>query len=127
MTEKEKQIEEMAKITCRYKDTCINYKRVCSETKCENLKYAEALYNADYRKQSGWISVDERLPTEEEYRDEYGELIPILVTEKDTTYPYRALYDGKTWGDGLTAIPTITHWMPLPEPPKMKGGESDAR
>ena len=87
----------------------------------------EALYEAGYRKQSGWISVDERLPTEEEYRDEYGELIPILVTEKDTTYPYRALYDGKTWGDGLTAIPTITHWMPLPEPPEMKGGESDAR
>lgn len=55
MTEKEKQIEEMAKITCRYKDTCINYKRVCSETKCENLKYAEALYNAGYRKQSDTV------------------------------------------------------------------------
>ena len=71
-----------------------------------------------YHKQSGWISVDERLPTEEEYRDEYEELIPLLVTEKDTIYPYRALYDGKTWGDGLTAITKITHWMPLPEPPK---------
>ena len=75
-----------------------------------------------YRKQE-WISVEERLPTEEEYRDEYGELIPILVCEKDTQYPYRAMYDGTEWGDGLMKIRGITHWMPLPEPPKMKGGE----
>ena len=134
MTEKEKQIEEMAKaifesgvaidgIDCAFaavhganmKDS--HFMRIAKHLVC----------NKGYRKQSGWISIDERLPTEEEYRDEYGELIPILVTEKDTTDPYRALYDGKTWGDGLTAIPTITHWMPLPEPPKMKGGESDDR
>jgi hypothetical protein len=58
------------------------------------------------------------LPTEEEYRDEYGELIPILVCEKDTVYPYRAMYDGVNWGDGLSVISSITHWMPLPETPR---------
>lgn len=70
-----------------------------------------------YRKQE-WISVEDRLPSDEEQRDEYGELVPFLVCERDTTYPYRAFYDGKEWGDGLMRIRGITHWMHLPEPPK---------
>lgn len=53
------------------------------------------------------------------YRDEYGELIPFLVCEAETEYPYRAMYDGKVWGDGFWTIP-VTHWMPLPVPPKGK-------
>lgn len=65
-----------------------------------------------------WISVKERLPSEEEQRDEYGELVPFLVCERDTTYPYRAFYDGAEWCDGLMRIRGITHWMPLPNPPK---------
>lgn len=69
-----------------------------------------------------WISVEERLPSEDEQRDEYEELVPFLVVERDTKYPYRAFYDGNEWGDGLMKIRGITHWMPLPEPPKMKGG-----
>lgn len=121
MTERDKQIEEMTGIICGdfTNGECLTYGLgfACNH-ECESKAKASLLYDAGYRKQSGWISVEERLPTEEEYRDEYRELIPILVTEKDTIYPYRALYDGKTWGDGLTAITTITHWMPLPEPPK---------
>ena len=61
-----------------------------------------------------WIPVSE---PPEEYRDKYGELVPFLVCEKGTEYPFRGLYDGKTWGDGLISI-YPTHWMPLPEPPK---------
>ena len=52
-----------------------------------------------------------------EYRDECMELIPFLVCESGTKYPFRAVYDGKVWGDGWSKIP-VTHWMPLPEPPK---------
>lgn len=66
-----------------------------------------------------WISVDDPPKT---YRDENGELIPFLVCCKGTVYPFRALYDGKNWGDGIGVL-KVTHWMPLPEPPKMKGGE----
>lgn len=61
-----------------------------------------------------WIPVSE---PPEKYRNEYGELIPFLVCEKGTEYPFRGLYDGKTWGDGFISI-YPTHWMPLPEPPK---------
>lgn len=67
-----------------------------------------------------WISVEERLPSDDEQRDEYGELVPFLVCERDTKYPYRAFYDGMTWGDGLMKIKGITHWMPLPEVPEQR-------
>ena len=63
-----------------------------------------------------WISVAE---PPKEYRDEYGELIPFLVCEEGTDYPFRAMYDGKTWGDGIFAVP-VKWWMHLPAPPKEK-------
>ena len=57
---------------------------------------------ADYMLDHGvtvqeWISVAK---PPKEYRDKYGELIPFLVCVEDTDYPFRAMYDGKTWGDG---------------------------
>ena len=63
-----------------------------------------------------WISVAE---PPKEYRDEYGELIPFLVCAEGTDYPFRAMYDGKTWGDGIFAVP-VKWWMHLPAPPKEK-------
>ena len=66
------------------------------------------------------VTVQEWIPAEEppkEYRDEYGELVPFLVCEEGTDYPFRALYDGKTWGDGIFAI-HVKWLMPLPQPPK---------
>ena len=68
------------------------------------------------------VTVQEWIPASEppkKYRDEYGELIPFLVCEEDTDYPFRAMYDGKTWGDGIFAIP-VKWWMHLPAPPKEK-------
>ena len=51
-----------------------------------------------------------------EYRNAYGELIPFLVCVDGTDYPFRAMYDGKKWGDGLSII-AVKWWMPLPKPP----------
>ena len=68
-----------------------------------------------------WISVAE---PPKEYRDEYGELIPFLVCEEDTDYPFRAMYDGKTWGDGIFAI-HVKWWMHIPAPPKEKERKDD--
>lgn len=65
-----------------------------------------------------WIPVNERLPVESEYREkDTGELIPLLVCVKDTKYPFRAMYDGKSWGDGISKL-DVTYWMSLPQPPK---------
>ncbi len=83
------------------------------ESALRELKAVEAEL-LTLRNQLRWIPASEP-PTE--YRDEYGELIPFLVCLEGTEYPFRAMYDGKVWGDGWGAIP-VTHWMPLPEPPK---------
>ena len=64
----------------------------------------------------GWISATE---PPKEYRDEYGELIPFLVCAEGTDYPFRAMYDGNTWGDGIFAV-HVKWWMYLPSPPKEK-------
>ena len=76
---------------------------------------------ADYLLANG-VTVQEWITASEppkKYRDEYGELIPFLVCEEGTDYPFRAMYDGKTWGDGIFAIP-VKWWMHLPAPPKEK-------
>lgn len=124
------QIEEMAKVINDMDERNAHYYDKFMqewEAFADADTIAEALYNAGYRKQSEgedtnvptkWISVEERLPSEGERRDEYGELVPLLVVEKDTQYPYRAFYDGTEWGDGLMKIRGITHWMPLPDAPK---------
>ena len=78
-------------------------------------------YLADHLIANG-VTVQEWIPAEEppkEYRDKYGELIPFLVCEEGTDYPFRAMYDGKTWGDGIFAVP-VKWWMHLPAPPKEK-------
>ena len=68
-----------------------------------------------------WISVAEH---PKEYRDKYGELIPFLICVEGTDYPFRAMYDGKTWGDGIFAIP-VKWWMHLPAPPKKMDEKED--
>ena len=115
---KEKQISEIAKILTEYEDCgeCekCNFLNVCGEK-----RLATNLYNAGYRKQE-WISVDKRLP------DKEGTY--LTYTDKDKVdldifciYPSNGtkFWSGETNGK-------VTHWMPLPEAPKMKG-DSDAR
>ena len=56
-----------------------------------------------------WISVKDRLPEDDE--------VVIICTDKNFVYAGELI--GDTWfldNDSWTA--TVTHWMPLPEPPK---------
>ena len=74
---------------------------------------------ADYLLDSG-VTVQEWMPASDppkKYRDEYDALITFLVCAEDTNYPFRAMYDGKTWGNGIFYVPA-KWWMPLPQPPK---------
>lgn len=60
---------------------------------------------------SEWISVNERLP-------EYGER--VLVTEGHATFE-ASLSISHKWvrcDMALGWLEDVTHWMPLPEPPK---------
>lgn len=104
---KEKQIEEMAKITkahCGLDNQCGS----CHWETC-NECLAEVLYNAGYRKQ-GWISVKERLPEEKQF---------VIVYDTVTECVRFILYNS---GADIWTGNIISHWMPLPEAPKMKGG-----
>jgi hypothetical protein len=84
-----------------------DYKRLLFENR--NLKERVAELESAQR----WVPVSEP-PTV--YRDEYSEFIPFLVCTPESRLPFRAVYDGDEWGDGLDII-HVTHWMPLPESP----------
>jgi hypothetical protein len=120
----EKQIEEMAKdidevsefIILGLNDAFIKVKVACE-------RVAEKLYNAGYRKQSEWISVEERLP------DKWGKYLAyrkchfaphVDIIRYDTNRSVWCFFDNE-WGD--CEVNDITHWMPLPEPPKKGGAE----
>ena len=77
---------------------------------------AVALYDAGYRKQE-WISVEERLP------EENTEVLIYCKTNSgkevffvDKIRYFRGLAIWQVWSG------KVTHWMPLPESPRMKGG-----
>lgn len=110
---KEKQIiEEMAKDLQETRpEPCeawhcggCSYEKYSGNNVCYDIQQAEKLQQKGYRKQE-WVSVDERLPEES--------MTVITCNAKgevDTDYYgyYSLGFSDKT----------VTHWMPLPEPPK---------
>ena len=59
-----------------------------------------------------WISVEERLPEESAW------YIVNIINHFGLDFVTFTYYTkGYGWG-----VPDVTHWMPLPKPPKMKGG-----
>ena len=139
---REKQIEEMAKTICpniygHYGcDSCDLYDNEC----CLPFNIARSLTDKGYRKQSEWISVDERLPEEKETEQKYYDTESlalldveiqrvsdeVLVAVKDIDGGFAFVttdctIDGK-WQNWENGDYTVTHWLPLPEAPKMKGG-----
>jgi hypothetical protein len=89
---------------------------ICEYVDCHSCKQARLLTNAGYRKQE-WISVEERLPEEDGEYLTWNGLIYYLITFNASL----RLWNVGESGDISTAIRDVTHWMPLPEPPK--GGE----
>ena len=89
---------------------------------------------ADYHPKSPWISVEDDLPCNHEelmVKDEKGRLetkrVLVRIQETDTSFkrPYFAdcmmsKWDGEESGFlwHLCSQGYITHWMPIPEPPK---------
>lgn len=76
-----------------------------------------------------WVSVTERLPEVDTIRAGYEE-ITVIATNGKFVRPMiyeRATVRGKVvrrwkwiW-DRIYNGPPVTHWMPLPKPPKMEG------
>ena len=91
--------------------TCESESSSCELTTCTECR---ARSTADLLIANGvtvqeWISVKDRLPEKDE--------IVIICTDKNFIYAGELI--GDTWfldNDSWTA--TVTHWMPLPQPPK---------
>ena len=126
------QIEEIAKVMCINYGHCseCSLKNIDKDDTCSVYIEAEALYNAGYRKQE-WISVEDRLP---DVLDDYLVVVKLKY-EWETEWEYHTDVAGLVlengyidgvwdtlhdWNEGQECH--VTHWMPLPEPPKMKGG-----
>ena len=74
-----------------------------------------------------WIPVTERLPDLElaEVKTDDKDVFPCLASRKhprakNGKYTAKVWYDGYEFIDGISNDVTdeVTHWMPLPEPPK---------
>lgn len=61
----------------------------------------------------GWISVEDRLPPTRGYY-----LVCTYTAYYRTQCISKVFFDGKLWGSVRKRYTNITHWMPLPEPPK---------
>lgn len=64
-----------------------------------------------------WIPVAERLPKADE-RDAHGYAVPYLVMNGWMRVTARRTKDYWVLFGARTVLEYVTHWMPLPEPPK---------
>ena len=116
----EKQIEGMARDICKLGiscEECTMLARKTNQTReqyCKAFEYAKRAYNAGYRKQSEWISVEDRLP-------EVAQKVLLFSPSDGINLGY--VTDDKRFYVYKSYPERPTHWMPLPEAPKMKGGE----
>ena len=116
---REKQIDEMCEVLRQNAESCKTcrwYEAGLCLGNCElaedNQTVCEALYEAGYRKQE-WISIEERLP---ERQGAY------LIFTCDRRISMCHFIDHYCDGNMQFNDYRVTHWMPLPEAPKMKGG-----
>lgn len=89
------------------------YDEISCTAELDEQKTAKNLYDAGYRKQSEWISVEDRLPEKN---------VRVLVYIKSSRSYTRFDTDRLDDRGFVRWFNDVTHWMPLPEPPKMKGG-----
>ena len=123
-----KAIEEMAGVIINSPNPAYTANEALTECYLA-VRTAEKLYLAGYRKQSegDWISVEERLPEVDGRQYLVWDDVQATVKKRFfyrippniplETYPHIREYFGN-----VSDYKRFTHWMPLPEPPDMKGG-----
>ena len=125
--EREKQIEEIKAILLQMVN-CEKYDAIKCIEDCKKC-YATQIYNAGYRKerQGEWISVEDRLPeTEGDYlvwNKEQRRIEKRFFYRLPPHYPVESFPEIREYFGNVSDYKKITHWMPLPQPPKMKGAE----
>ncbi len=102
--------EELVKALLEHANKmCVTFKgaHACGS----NLAYeaADAIEELADRNVGKWIPATERLP--ECYKW-------VLGITDENELPIEVFYDGFRWQDCILNVEHVTHWMPLPEPPK---------
>ena len=62
-----------------------------------------------------WISVEDELPKE---NGKTQQSVSVWATDGLTSGEFRYNFDTKTWTDMWGDPFDVTHWMPLPQPPR---------
>lgn len=123
-TVKEKLAKLLEKARMYNYDQCNKY-ALCSDCPYPS-KTCIDLHMADYLIQNGvtireWVSVDERLPIDEvelykaTHAGECPEFNVMIEGFKESTTLY---FDGVIWYDEYEIQYRVTHWAPMPKPPK---------
>lgn len=98
-----------------------------SENTTQHREYIADLMIANGVTVQEWISVNDRWPDLEleEVKTDDNDLFPCLAVRKhqrakNGKYTAKVWYDGHGFidGDSIDVTDEITHWMPLPQPPK---------
>ena len=96
----------------------------CFETDREEQWYRvglkEGLKAADANPKSPWISVEDNLPCNHKYlkdpRESFLKTTLVIVWDGVSVKMDYMYYEGMEWKWCHTK--SVTHWMPVPEPPK---------
>ena len=99
------------------------FKARCEELEAKNKRLEEArenaneacakwegLYRAELEKKAAWVSVKDRLP------EDYQRVL-CLFESGTMEVSFRASVKGFCY-EGFKQTGKVTHWIPLPEPPK---------
>ena len=130
---KDRLIEIIKQCACHYSPPCDGDCGLCNNVEMydDQIEHiADAIIESDIIKcchrQSEWISVDDRLP------EDCG--MPVLIVAVNSYNQMRIVkgftdyqcpitfHTNEREYDGVWRAWEVTHWMPLPEPPKMKVG-----
>lgn len=112
--EKEKELEKEASIYYR-NNLCETYFKDNHGHEIDagqDVVNALAQFASQFIRDDGWINVEDRLPTK---KDQY-----YLCFYAKECMIEKAFWSGLNWYHDTHTLKKVTHWQPLPEPPKTK-------
>ena len=111
------QIEKVIRAESGSYQLMVGKMRAIDLDRCEDALIDSILSIIEY--DSGWVSVDDRYPDGSTKDGGISDWFNVYVKIEDDWQVAEACYISEgvfcnTWGDNIK----VTHWMPLPQPPK---------
>lgn len=126
MTEREELFDYITDLLINFDEMGFGPTVPCPDLEAYAIRWRQQITDAleDYCKQDVWISVEERLPDKGGYylicqkSDLWCDHVIQTARWNNTAQKFRGAQAG-------CFMEYVTHWMPLPEVPNMKGGEGE--